>query len=196
MRPTCGAPRWRRVAPARWGMVALMARPCGRELMMEFLRVSKRRWLWQCAHGPWAPTWWGHCPLALLWGARLGSSDACYRRGVWEPSGQRTEDGGGAKKMRGNVLEPNNQHVDVFSGWPSSRVAAEQSRSPGLRVPLEPGQLSATGWMSCGRWHKEPECFHSGIRIWWFLLSLDEHSYIYTHMIFFLFCTENHRVKM
>lgn len=28
---------------ARWGMVALMARACGRELMVEFLRVSKRR---------------------------------------------------------------------------------------------------------------------------------------------------------
>lgn len=84
-------------------------------------------------------------PTGPFVGARLGSSDACYKKGVWEPSGQRTEDGGGAKKMRGNVLEPNNQHVDVFTGWPSSRVAAEQSRSPGLRVPLEPEQLSATG---------------------------------------------------
>lgn len=52
---------------------------------------------------------------------------------------------GWGQKDEGNVLEPNNQHVDVFSGWPSSRVAAEQSRSPGLRVPLEPEQLSATG---------------------------------------------------
>lgn len=31
-----------------------------------------------------------------------------------------------------NVLEPNNQHVDVFTGWPSSIVTAERSRSLGL----------------------------------------------------------------
>lgn len=33
-----------------------------------------------------------------------------------------------------NVLEPNNQHVDVFTGWPSSMGAAGQSRSLGLRA--------------------------------------------------------------
>lgn len=32
-----------------------------------------------------------------------------------------------------NVLEPNNQHVDVFTGWPSSTGAAGRSRSLGLR---------------------------------------------------------------
>lgn len=36
-----------------------------------------------------------------------------------------------------NVLEPNNQHVDVFTGWPSSMVAAGQSRSLGLRARWE-----------------------------------------------------------
>lgn len=30
-------------------------------------------------------------------GVRLGSSDACYRRGVWEPTGRCREDGGGGK---------------------------------------------------------------------------------------------------
>lgn len=52
---------------------------------------------------------------------------------------------GWGQKDEGNVLEPNNQHVDVFTGWPSSRVAAGQSRSPGVRVRLEPEQLSAGG---------------------------------------------------
>lgn len=33
-----------------------------------------------------------------------------------------------------NVLEPNNQHVDVFTGWPSSMGAAGQSRLLGLRA--------------------------------------------------------------
>ena len=36
-----------------------------------------------------------------------------------------------------NVLELNNQHVDVFTGWPSSMGAAEQSRSLGLRALWE-----------------------------------------------------------
>lgn len=36
-----------------------------------------------------------------------------------------------------NVLEPNNQHVDVFTGWPNSMVAAGQSRSLGLRALWE-----------------------------------------------------------
>lgn len=36
-----------------------------------------------------------------------------------------------------NVLEPNNHHVDVFTGWPSSMGAAEQIRSLGLRALWE-----------------------------------------------------------
>lgn len=36
-----------------------------------------------------------------------------------------------------NALEPNNQHVDVFTGWPSSVGAAGQGRSLGLRVLWE-----------------------------------------------------------
>lgn len=36
-----------------------------------------------------------------------------------------------------NVLEPNNQHVDVFTGWPSSMGAAGQGRSLGLRALWE-----------------------------------------------------------
>lgn len=71
-------------------------------------------------------------PTGPFVGARLGSSDACYRKGVWEPTGQRTGDGGWGQKDEGNVLEPNNQHVDVFTGWPSSRVVAGHSRSPGV----------------------------------------------------------------
>lgn len=31
-----------------------------------------------------------------------------------------------------NVLEPNNQHVDVFTGWPSSMGVIAQSRWLGL----------------------------------------------------------------
>lgn len=168
-------------ATARWGMVALMARACGRELMMEFLRVLKRRWLWQRAHVPWAPTWWGHCLLALLWGQGWGAVMPATERECGNQAASAQRMGGGATKMRGIVLEPNNQHVDVFTGWPSSRVAAEQSRSPGLRVPFEPEQLSATGWMSCDHSHKEPEWFNLEIRIWWVLLSLDEHTCIFTH---------------
>lgn len=36
-----------------------------------------------------------------------------------------------------NVLEPNNQHVDVFTGWPSSMGAAGQIRSLGVRALWE-----------------------------------------------------------
>lgn len=36
-----------------------------------------------------------------------------------------------------NVLEPNNQHVDVFTGWPSSMGAAGQCRLLGLRALWE-----------------------------------------------------------
>lgn len=36
-----------------------------------------------------------------------------------------------------NVLEPNNQHVDVFTGWPSSMGVIAQSRWLGLRALWE-----------------------------------------------------------
>lgn len=55
-------------------------------------------------------------------GVRLGSSGECGN------SGQCRQDGGGAKDEV-NVLEPNNQHADVFTGWP-----AGSSRSLGLRA--------------------------------------------------------------
>lgn len=49
-------------------------------------------------------------------------------RGVWEPTGRM----GVGIKDEVNIPEPNNQHFDVFTGWPSSMGAAEQSRLPGL----------------------------------------------------------------
>lgn len=40
-----------------------------------------------------------------------------------------------------NVLEPNNQHVDVFTGWPTSMGAAGQSRTLGLGALWEHGAI-------------------------------------------------------
>lgn len=45
-----------------------------------------------------------------------------------------------------NVLELNNQHVDVFTGWPSSTGAAGQSRSLGLRASWEQGHTAPSCW--------------------------------------------------
>lgn len=41
---------------------------------------------------------------------------------------------GAGVKDEVNVLELNNQHVDVFTGWPSSRGATGRSRSLGFRA--------------------------------------------------------------
>lgn len=85
--------------------------------------------------------------IGLFLGVRLGSSDACQRRGVWEPSGQWAGGWGQGKKDEVNVLEPNNQHVDVFIGWPISTGAAGSSRSPGLRGPQEHNTITSDdGW--------------------------------------------------
>ena len=51
---------------------------------------------------------------------------------MWEPTGRCTEDGGGGKDEV-NVLESNNQHVDVFTGWPSYMGATGQRRLLGLK---------------------------------------------------------------
>lgn len=40
-------------------------------------------------------------------------------------------------KAEVNVLQPNNQHVDIFTGWPSSMGAAGTSRSLALRAARE-----------------------------------------------------------
>lgn len=71
-------------------------------------------------------------PTGPFVGARLGSSDACYRKGSVGTNWPAHRGWGWGQKDEGNVLEPNNQHVDVFTGWPSSRVVAGQSRSPGV----------------------------------------------------------------
>lgn len=57
-------------------------------------------------------------PVGPIVGVKAGNRDARYRRGVWEPTGQCIQGGGGVK-AEVNVLQPNNQHVDVFTGWPS-----------------------------------------------------------------------------
>lgn len=66
-------------------------------------------------------------PTGPFVGARLGSSDACYRKGVWEPTGQRTEDGGGAKKMRETFWSPTigmlmSSPVGLVLGWQQDRA--------------------------------------------------------------------------
>lgn len=41
--------------------------------------------------------------------------------------------GGGGKRRGGNVLEPNNRHVDVFAGWPSSNDGYGTAQVPGCQ---------------------------------------------------------------
>lgn len=58
-----------------------------------------------------------------------------------------------------NVLEPNNQHVHVFSGWPSSAGAAGQSRTMGVRAAWELWVVRHTSrdtqHPSAGRWNSQ-----------------------------------------
>lgn len=63
-------------------------------------------------------------------GVRSGSRGECGN------SGQCRQDGGGAKDEV-NVLEPNNQHVDVFTGWPSPMLAAGSQQVPGSQGLME-----------------------------------------------------------
>lgn len=147
MQLTYGALRWRRVAPlALWG---------------------GGWWCWWRGHVD-VSSWWNFCafrnrggcdsmcmdPELLLgeviayWpfcGDKVGEQWCLLQKGS---VGTKRPGWGWGLKDEGNVLEPNNQHVDVFTSWPSSRVAVERSRFPGLRVPLEPEKLSDWGWMS------------------------------------------------